>query len=93
MDKYEVILNEVSRKPSGTFAIYEPDYEPNFMKNPEKFIFVDKPQTFQIELTDKATEKDKKEYINFVLDYVGLDYSSFFVSDDDFDPDQEDDYE
>lgn len=92
MDEYNIILEEVSRKPVNTFGIYEQDYEPDFMKDNTKYKIIDKPQTFQIELTDKATDKDKKDYIEYVLSYVGLEYKDFFYEED-FDPDEETDYE
>ena len=64
--KYNIILNEVSRKSPYEFdSIVDLDYIPDFMNDKSKYKYTDKNQAINIELTEKATDKDKKDYIKY----------------------------
>ena len=69
--KYNIILNEVSRKSPYEFdSIVDLDYIPDFMNDKSKYKYTDKNQAINIELTEKATDKDKKDYISIMMDNI-----------------------
>ena len=77
--KYNIILNEVSRKSPYEFdSIVDLDYIPDFMNDKGKYKYTDKNQAINIELTEKATDKDKKDYIKYVTERFGLSEDYFF---------------
>lgn len=89
--KYNIILNEVSRKSPYEFdSIIDPDYIPDFMNDKSKYKYTDKNQAINIELTEKATDKDKKDYIKYVTERFGLSEDYFFPRD--FDETEEEDF-
>ena len=80
--KYNIILNEVSRKSPYEFdSIVDLDYIPDFMNDKSKYKYTDKNQAINIELTEKATDKDKKDYIKYVTERFGLSEDYFFPRD------------
>ena len=80
--KYNIILNEVSRKSPYEFdSIIDLDYIPDFMNDKSKYKYTDKNQAINIELTEKATDKDKKDYIKYVTERFGLSEDYFFPRD------------
>ena len=90
--KYNIILNEVSRKSPYEFdSIVDLDYIPDFMKDKSKYKYTDKNQAINIELTEKATDKDKKDYIKYVTERFGLSEDYFFFID--FDETDDEDFE
>ena len=93
-ERYDFVLKNIVRQPMGTFPIYEPDKFPDFFYDDEKVKEVTKNQTFGLELTDKATDKEYVEYIKYVLEYTGMDEMfDTSVLKEDFDPDDDSDYE
>lgn len=90
--KYNIILNEVSRKSPYEFdSIVDLDYIPDFMNDKSKYKYTDKNQAINIELTEKATDKDKKDYIKYVTESFGL--SEDYFSPRDFDETDDEDFE
>ena len=90
--KYNIILNEVSRKSPYEFdSIVDLDYIPDFMNDKSKYKYTDKNQAINIELTEKATDKDKKDYIKYVTERFGLSEDYFFPRD--FDETDDKDFE
>ena len=90
--KYNIILNEVSRKSHYEFdSIIDLDYIPDFMNDKSKYKYTDKNQAINIELTEKATDKDKKDYIKYVTERFGLSEDYFFPRD--FDETDDEDFE
>ena len=73
--KYNIILNEVSRKSPYEFdSMIGLDYIPDFMNDKSKYKYTDKNQAINIELTEKATDKDKNSLsgIRIVINPAGL---------------------
>ena len=90
--KYNIILNEVSRKSPYEFdSIIDLDYIPDFMNDKSKYKYTDKNQAINIELTEKATDKDKKDYIKYVTERFDLSEDYFFPRD--FDETDDEDFE
>lgn len=90
--KYNIILNEVSRKSPYEFDnIIDLDYIPDFMNDKSKYKYTDKNQAINIELTEKATDKDKKDYIKYATESFGLSEEYFFPKD--FDETDDEDFE
>lgn len=90
-ERYNFILENISKKPIGTFTIYEPANIPNFFNDNAKYKEIKGNYTLGIELTDKATNNDYEDYIKYALEYTGMD--AMFSLDDIFDPDEEGDYD
>lgn len=90
-ERYDFILKNISKKPIGTFTIFEPVKQPDFFNDEAKYKELKGNYTFGIELTNKATNKDFEDYIKYALEYTGMD--TMFNIDNLFDPDEEDDYD
>ena len=80
-EKYELVVKHFAQQPVGSFTIYEVDYIPNFIQDKTKSKLVEGDYVFNYVLTDKATEQDYKDYIDYVLTYTGQDLSYYIIDD------------
>lgn len=70
--KYEFAL-KVAHTETGKLDIYDSFKLPSFMNDKTKYKEIKKDCIFPYELTDKATDNDKEEYVRYVLEYAGFD--------------------
>lgn len=80
-EKYELVVKHFAQQPVGSFTIYEVEKIPDFMNDETKAKLVNGNYVFNYVLTDKATEKDYQDYIDYVLTYTGQDLKNYIIDD------------
>lgn len=76
---YKLVLETISKEQVGSFTIYEVLDIPSFLNDKSKYRELEGNYIFPYELTEKATEKDYDDYINYVLNYTGQDLSNYIL--------------
>lgn len=76
-EKYKILIEEIAKKPFGTFPIYDLPYRPDFFN---KCFIVGGEKTFNFRLNSKlATEQDYKDFCEYLCDRTGQELGFFFV--------------
>lgn len=76
-DKYKVLVEEIAKKPEGSFSIYDLPERPSFL---DKSYTVPGDMTYNVRLNERvATEEDYKAYCEYLCDYTGQDLSFYFI--------------
>ena len=83
-EKYELVVKHFAQQPAGSFTIYEVEKIPDFINDETKAKTVEGNFVFNYVLTDKATEKDYQDYIDYVLTYTGQDLKYYIIDDKSF---------
>lgn len=78
-EKYKIVLENFAKRPAGSFPIYDLVDTPDFLLDESKSKEMEGDYVFNYELTDKATDKDYQDYIDYVLAYTGQDLSLYII--------------
>ena len=80
-EKYDLVVKYFALAPAGSFPIFDVELPP-FMEDDSKTKYVEGDYVFNYVLTDKATDKDRADYVDYIMDYTGQDLDLYIIEDD-----------